>query len=86
MGHMVNMDLITSSDSVRAVLRRDAGKCAYCGGDATTVDRIQPDSGVGSDNWNNLVAMCDECAPAPTTGATDEGGMKLVSHHRGAVV
>jgi len=47
--------------SRRGVLRRDAHRCAYCGGHATTVDHVLPRSRRGADSWENLVACCLRC-------------------------
>ncbi|WEG09876.1 HNH endonuclease [Microbacterium horticulturae] len=45
----------------RGVLRRDAFRCAYCGGHAATIDHVQPRSRGGADSWENLVACCQRC-------------------------
>ena len=50
-----------SSVSTRAVLRRDAHRCAYCGGRAATVDHVIPRSRGGLNEWENVVACCDRC-------------------------
>jgi len=47
--------------SRRGVLRRDAGRCAYCGAAATTIDHVLPRSRGGADSWQNLVACCLRC-------------------------
>jgi 5-methylcytosine-specific restriction endonuclease McrA len=47
--------------SRRGVLRRDAQRCAYCGGHASTVDHVVPRSRGGADSWENLVACCLRC-------------------------
>ncbi len=47
--------------SRRGVLRRDAHRCAYCGGHAATVDHVMPRSRGGADTWENLVACCLRC-------------------------
>jgi 5-methylcytosine-specific restriction endonuclease McrA len=47
--------------SRRGVLRRDDGRCGYCGGSATTIDHVQPRSRGGADSWENLVACCLGC-------------------------
>ena len=43
------------------VLRRDAFRCAYCQGSASTIDHVQPRSRGGADSWENLVACCLSC-------------------------
>ena len=45
----------------RGVLRRDAHRCAYCGGPASTIDHVLPRSRGGADSWENLVACCLRC-------------------------
>lgn len=47
--------------SRRGVLRRDAQRCGYCGGTATTIDHVLPRSRGGADTWENLVACCLKC-------------------------
>jgi len=47
--------------SRRGVLRRDAHRCAYCGGTADTVDHVQPRSRGGRHEWTNVVAACARC-------------------------
>lgn len=47
--------------SRRGVLRRDAHRCGYCGGTASTIDHVVPRSRGGADSWENLVACCLEC-------------------------
>jgi len=47
--------------SRRGVLRRDAQRCAYCGGSASTIDHVIPRSRGGADSWENLVACCLRC-------------------------
>lgn len=45
----------------RGVLRRDGFHCAYCGGQAGTIDHVLPRSRGGEDSWENLVACCQRC-------------------------
>ncbi|MEO6532244.1 MAG: HNH endonuclease [Pseudolysinimonas sp.] len=47
--------------SRRGVLRRDAQRCAYCAGSASTIDHVIPRSRGGADSWENLVACCLRC-------------------------
>ena len=44
--------------SRRAVLARDAHRCAYCGSLADTVDHVVPRSRGGAHDWSNVVACC----------------------------
>jgi 5-methylcytosine-specific restriction endonuclease McrA len=43
------------------ILERDGGICYGCGGDADTVDHIQPISKGGTSDLGNLGAMCRSC-------------------------
>lgn len=49
----------------RALFRRDANICAYCGGEFTTSqltrDHIHPRSKGGPDTWMNVVTACGTC-------------------------
>jgi len=47
--------------SRKAVLARDGGHCAYCGGHASTVDHVLPRSRGGEHVWENVVAACGRC-------------------------
>jgi 5-methylcytosine-specific restriction endonuclease McrA len=47
--------------SRQGVLRRDSGRCAYCGGHATTIDHILPRSRGGKNTWKNTAAACGPC-------------------------
>lgn len=43
------------------ILERDAHTCAYCGGEADTVDHIIPVNLGGQAEPGNLVAACNRC-------------------------
>lgn len=43
------------------ILARDNHTCAYCGGEATTIDHIIPKAKGGSDTESNLIACCRTC-------------------------
>lgn len=43
------------------ILKRDNYICAYCGGEANSVDHIHPVEHGGTDDENNLVAACTPC-------------------------
>lgn len=45
----------------RAVLDRDAHRCAYCNSRADTIDHVRPRSRGGSHVWTNVVAACARC-------------------------
>ena len=46
------------------ILLRDDKTCAYCGGDADTVDHITPHSLGGGNEPGNLIACCRRCNSA----------------------
>jgi 5-methylcytosine-specific restriction endonuclease McrA len=46
------------------ILDRDAHTCAYCGGEADTVDHIVPKSLGGGNEPGNLLACCRRCNSA----------------------
>ncbi len=66
--------------SRRGVLRRDAHRCAYCAGHATTVDHVVPRSRGGADAWENLVACCVRCNNAKGARTPEEKGWSLRLH------
>jgi 5-methylcytosine-specific restriction endonuclease McrA len=43
------------------VMRRDGGKCFYCGKPATCIDHVIPFSVSANNDPQNLVAACREC-------------------------
>lgn len=43
------------------VLQRDGFTCAYCFGEANSVDHVIPRAQGGSDDLDNLVASCVKC-------------------------
>lgn len=47
--------------SKQAIIERDGRVCAYCGGEATTVDHVVPFSYSYDDSPRNLVACCLDC-------------------------
>ncbi len=63
--------------SRRGVLRRDAQRCGYCGGHATTIDHILPRSRGGKDSWENLVACCLKCNNVKGDRTPAEMGWRL---------
>jgi 5-methylcytosine-specific restriction protein A len=46
------------------VIRRDDGRCHYCGAEATTADHVIPKYRGGTDEPSNLVAACRPCNSA----------------------
>lgn len=61
----------------RGVLRRDNGKCGYCGVSANTVDHVLPKSRGGKDTWENLVACCVRCNNTKGDKTPQEMGWSL---------
>ncbi len=63
--------------SRRGVLRRDAHRCAYCGGTAATIDHVLPRSRGGRDTWENLVACCVRCNNLKGDRTPEEMGWRM---------
>ena len=61
----------------KAVFARDGGRCAYCGGAATSLDHVVPRSRGGSHAWENVVAACGRCNHAKADRAVAEMGWRL---------
>jgi 5-methylcytosine-specific restriction endonuclease McrA len=61
----------------RAVLRRDANRCAYCSAPANTIDHVLPRSRGGADSWENLVACCFRCNNVKGDRTPQEMGWRL---------
>jgi len=59
------------------VMRRDAGVCQYCGAAAESVDHVVPKCKGGTDDWNNVVAACNQCNRRKGDKLLDNCGMKL---------
>jgi 5-methylcytosine-specific restriction endonuclease McrA len=64
--------------SRRAVLRRDAHRCAYCGRSADSVDHVVPRCQGGVDQWENTVAACRPCNQRKAGRTPDQAGMQLL--------
>ena len=61
----------------RAIFARDAGRCAYCGGAAATVDHVVPRSRGGEHAWDNVVAACHRCNHVKGDRQVSELGWRL---------
>ena len=61
----------------RGVLKRDAFRCGYCAGRATTVDHVLPQSRGGGNTWRNTVAACGPCNARKADRTPVEAGMPL---------
>ena len=61
------------------VIRRDRGRCAYCGrAGATTVDHVLPRSRGGQAEWLNAVAAHQRCNAAKGARTPTEAGLVLL--------
>lgn len=63
--------------SRQGVLVRDRHCCGYCGGRATTIDHILPESRGGPWSWENNVAACGPCNNAKGNRTPEEAGLRL---------
>lgn len=88
-----NRKVDLNSRATRAdILRRDGHTCAYCGGHATTIDHIKPESRCkrdgdahGGSTWGNLVAACKKHNSEKRDRTPEEAGMRLLwDAHLGA--
>jgi 5-methylcytosine-specific restriction endonuclease McrA len=61
----------------RGVLKRDRHRCAYCGGHASTVDHLVPQSRGGPNSWLNTIAACPSCNLRKANRTPTEAGMQL---------
>ncbi|GAB3111421.1 HNH endonuclease [Streptomyces calidiresistens] len=61
----------------RALFARDGGRCAYCGGVATSVDHVIPRSRGGAHAWENVVAACRRCNHVKADRHVAELGWRL---------
>lgn len=61
----------------RTVLQRDRHRCAYCDGDADTVDHVLPRSRGGAHEWTNVVAACTRCNHRKADRLLSEIGWRL---------
>ena len=78
----IDYDSIARMDDVMAarsaILHRDGFCCMYCGGPATTIDHILPESRGGENTWHNLVACCADCHFFKADKTPEEAGMVLL--------
>lgn len=62
-----------------SVIRRDKGRCGYCGKPCgSTVDHILPTSRGGKNTWKNTIAACDPCNQRKKNMTPEEAGMRLL--------
>lgn len=59
------------------LLKRDGGKCAYCGGRAESMDHVIPRSRGGRHEWTNVVAACRRCNGKKDNHTLEELGWSL---------
>ena len=64
--------------SRKGVLVRDRHRCAYCGGTATTIDHVLPESRGGGWSWHNNVAACSPCNGRKGNRTPEEAGMRML--------
>jgi 5-methylcytosine-specific restriction endonuclease McrA len=64
--------------SRHGVMNRDARRCGYCRGEATTIDHIVPRSHGGKNNWLNTVAACGGCNQRKGDRTPADAGMRLL--------
>lgn len=64
----------------RNVIRRDDGRCQYCGtiSRPMTVDHVMPRQSGGRDVWENLVCACDRCNNKKGGRTLEESEMSLI--------
>lgn len=63
--------------SREGVLKRDQHRCAYCGGQARTIDHLLPQSRGGRWTWMNTVAACGKCNGRKGNRTPEEAHMAL---------
>ncbi len=61
----------------RAVFARDGGRCAYCSGNATSIDHVLPRSRGGQHVWDNVVSACQRCNHKKADRTLAELGWRL---------
>lgn len=67
----------TAPWSRRGVLERDNHRCAFCGGRASTIDHVLPQSRGGGNTWLNTVAACSPCNGRKANRTPEEARMPL---------
>ena len=70
----VNQNRKPAAFSRRGVLIRDNHVCAYCGGHATTIDHVHPQSLGGISSYENCVAACLKCNGKKASKTLDQLG------------
>ncbi len=67
--------------SRKNILRRDSGRCQYCGktNPPLTIDHIIPKSRGGEDTWENLITACMKCNNRKGNRTPEEASMPLMS-------
>ena len=61
----------------RTVLARDRYLCAYCDGEATTMDHVIPRAQGGRHVWENVIAACRFCNHKKGNKTPEQAGMVL---------
>lgn len=62
----------------RTVVARDRGRCAYCYGDAATIDHVVPRAQDGPHTWENVVAACQPCNHRKADRTPEQAKMPLL--------
>lgn len=80
LSHYVRMPYRGVEISRKNIIKRDQGKCQYCGSKSNlTVDHVHPKSRGGPDTWENLTTACVKCNNKKGNRTPKEAGMKLLS-------
>lgn len=59
------------------VLRRDRGRCCYCGAAGTTLDHVLPLCRGGRTTWDNLVTACERCNGRKGDRTPAQAGLRM---------
>lgn len=66
----------TPAWSRAGVLRRDSGRCVYCGRPGWTIDHVLPVSRGGRSSWENTVTSCGPCNQRKAARTPAEAGIR----------
>lgn len=74
----IRRQFTTPRYSKAALMRRDRGTCAYCGGPGDTMDHVHPKSRGGRAEWLNAVIACSDCNQLKADQTPEEASMPLL--------